>query len=81
MRFTLDVLFSKSNRYPIDSLVCVVCLDIHTSKMEKDFVVPTKPIFYKLYVQKQPLEVFCKKRSSKKFLKINRKTPVLESLF
>ena len=31
--------------------------------------------------QKQPPEVFCKKRCSWKFHKIHRKTPVLESLF
>ena len=31
--------------------------------------------------QKQPPEVFCKKRCSKKFRKIHRKTPVAESLF
>ena len=33
------------------------------------------------WFQKQPPEVVCKKRCSKKFLKIRRKTPVLESLF
>ena len=32
-------------------------------------------------VQKQPPEVFCKKRCSKKFRNIHRKIPVLESLF
>ena len=31
--------------------------------------------------QKQPPEVFCKKRCSQKFRKIHRKTPVPESLF
>ena len=31
--------------------------------------------------QKQPAEVFCKKKCSSKFRKILRKTPVLESLF
>ena len=63
-------------------VLCVLFVWTFTpAKWKKDFVVPTKPIFYKLYVQKQPLEVFCKKRCSKKFLKINRKTPVLESLF
>ena len=31
--------------------------------------------------QKQPPEVFCKKRCSYKFYKIHRKTPVPESLF
>ena len=31
--------------------------------------------------QKQPLEVFCKKRCSWKFWKIHRKRPVSESLF
>ena len=31
--------------------------------------------------QKQPPEVFCKKRCSKKFPKIHRKTPVPEPLF
>ena len=30
--------------------------------------------------QKQPLEVFCKKRCSQKFCRIHRKTPVSESL-
>ena len=33
------------------------------------------------FVQKQPLEVFCKKRCSEKFCKFHRKTSVLESLF
>ena len=32
-------------------------------------------------LQKQPPEVFCKKRCSKKFHKIHKKTPVPESLF
>ena len=32
-------------------------------------------------IQKQPPEVFCKKRCSYKFRKIDRKTPVSESLF
>ena len=32
-------------------------------------------------IQKQPPEVFCKKRCSEKFRKIPRKTPVPESLF
>ena len=36
---------------------------------------------YYLLRQKQPPEVFCKHRCSQKFLKIHRKTPVLESLF
>ena len=31
--------------------------------------------------QKQPLELFCKKRSSQKFCKSHRKTSVLKSLF
>ena len=31
--------------------------------------------------QKQPPEVFCKKRCSQTFCKIHRKTPVSESLF
>ena len=31
--------------------------------------------------QKQPLEVFCKKRCSSKFRKFHRKTSVLKSLF
>ena len=33
------------------------------------------------FVQKQPLEVFGKKRCSEKFRNFHRKTPVLESLF
>ena len=33
------------------------------------------------FVQKQPPEMFCKKRCSKNFRKFHRKTPVLESLF
>ena len=33
------------------------------------------------FVQKQPLEVFCKKRYSLKFRKFHRKTPVMESLY
>ena len=32
-------------------------------------------------LQKQPLEVLCKKRCSYKFHKIHRKTSVLQSLF
>ena len=31
--------------------------------------------------QKQPLEMFCKKRCSQKFRKFHRKTPVLETPF
>ena len=31
--------------------------------------------------QKQPLELFCKKRCSKKFFKFHRKAPVLKSVF
>ena len=31
--------------------------------------------------QKQPLELFCKKRCSEKFCKFHRKIPVLKSLF
>ena len=37
--------------------------------------------FLRNYLQKQPPEVFCKKRCSYKFWKLRRKTPVLESLF
>ena len=33
------------------------------------------------FAQKQPPEVFCKKRCSLEFRKFHRKTPVLESLF
>ena len=33
------------------------------------------------FIQKHPLEVFCKKRCSWTFCKIHRKTPVPESLF
>ena len=50
-----------------------------------------KPIAFRLdrmgmekkfsYIQKQPPELFHKKRCSKKFRKILRKTPVPESLF
>ena len=42
-----------------------------------------KPFSYcHCYIQqKQPPEVFCKKRCSKKFRKIHRKTPVSGSLF
>ena len=32
-------------------------------------------------IQKQPAEVFCKKRCSQKFRKIHREAPVPESLF
>ena len=32
-------------------------------------------------IQKQPPDVFCKKRCSEKYCKIHRKTPVPESLF
>ena len=35
----------------------------------------------KMQIQKQPPEVFCKKRCSEKFRKIHKKTPVPESLF
>ena len=33
------------------------------------------------FLQKQPPEVFCRKKCSEKFCKFHRKTPVLESLF
>ena len=33
------------------------------------------------YFQKQPQDLFCKKRCSHKFRKFHRKIPVLESLF
>ena len=33
------------------------------------------------YLKKQPPEVYCRKRSSYKFRKFHRKTPVLESFF
>ena len=33
------------------------------------------------FVQKQPRDVFCRKRRSQKFRKFHRKTPVLESVF
>ena len=35
----------------------------------------------RLQVQKQPSEVFCKKRCSSNFCKLHRKAPVLKSLF
>ena len=57
----------------------------------KDFVLVTKQQFsglffaldsliYTFIYQKQPPEVFYKKRCSEKFRKFHRKTPVLESL-
>ena len=39
------------------------------------------PFVKMLPVQKQPPEMFCKKRCCSKFYKFHRKTPVLGSLF
>ena len=38
-------------------------------------------LYRSLYQQKKPLEIFCKKRCSKKSHQFHKKTPVLESLF
>ena len=49
-----------------------------TNQKENAFLRVT---LYVIISQKQPQEVFCKKRCSKKFCKIHRKTPAPESLF
>ena len=58
----------------------------HKSRVLKLFsIFPYWIFFYVIthldLIQKQPPEVFCKKRCSQKFHKIHKKTPVPESLF
>ena len=58
----------------------------HQSRVLKLFSIFPHWIFFYVIthldlIQKQPPEMFCKKRCSQKFHKIHKKTPVPESLF
>ena len=65
-----------------------MCFQSKNTSWETNFYFVLQNLFFFKYncnvhcvVQKQPTEVFCKKRCSKKFRKIHRKTPVPVSFF
>ena len=48
--FSKNRLIKQIDGCPMEGLIFVVCSDIYISKMEEDIVAPTKPLFYKRYV-------------------------------
>ena len=54
---------------------------VRKSVCSKNFIIIIITIIIKDDLQKQPPEVFCKKRCSLKFRQFQRKTSVLKSLF
>ena len=51
MHFSLEVSFNKANGWMPNGWSCVCCFsDIFMCNMEKDVLVPAKPIFYKRHV-------------------------------
>ena len=56
-KFTMDCTFSTNNRLikqiddcPMGGPLLAVLFDIYACKMEEDIVAPSKPLFYKSYV-------------------------------
>ena len=74
MKFSIKYFFSKC-----DQILCFLQIWSHLLKkslIENFIFCAVYHTVCTLWIHKQPLKVFCKKRCSKKYQKIHRKTPV-----